>query len=121
MNTTERKRSPAEVLDDHLRESLAGSIEDDLLRNYSTELIVLSVRGIHHGHDGLRTLNRLLAQELPNARFEYRTRFVEGEIGFLEWRASADGAQVEDGADTYVIRAGRIVAQTIHYTVKKLH
>ncbi len=45
MNTAERKRSPAEVLDDHLRESQAGSIEDDLARNYAAELIVLSVHG----------------------------------------------------------------------------
>jgi len=42
---------------------------------------------------------------------------VEGELGFLEWSARGSGAEVEDGADSYLIRDGRIVAQTIHYTV----
>lgn len=113
-------RSAVEVLDDHLRESQVGSIEDDLARNYASDLVVLSGRGIHRGHDGLRQLAELLRQELPNATFEYRTRLVEGEMGFLEWTARADGALVEDGADSYLIREGLIVGQTIHYTVKRL-
>lgn len=112
-------RTAVEVLDDHLRESQVGSIEDDLARNYAPDLVVLSGRGIHRGHDGLRQLAELLRQELPNATFEYGTRLVEGEMGFLEWTARADGARVEDGADSYLIRHGRIVAQTIHYTVKR--
>lgn len=65
----------------------------------------------------MRQLARLLREQLPNMRFQYRTVLVEGEVGFLEWTADADGAKVEDGADSYVIHDGRIVAQTIHYTV----
>ena len=113
-------RSAAEVLDDHLRESQSGSIEEDLERNYTPDLVVLTSRGVYRGHDGLRALANLLNQELPKAIFEYRTRLVEGEIGFLEWTARAEASCVEDGADTYLIRDGRIVAQTIHYTVKRL-
>lgn len=112
-----QRRSAAEVLDDHLRESQTGSIEDDLARNYAVDLVVLTGRGIYRGHDGLRQLARLLNEELPNAGFEYRTRLVEGEMGFLEWAAHAEGADVEDGADSYLIRGGLIIAQTIHYTV----
>jgi hypothetical protein len=43
---------------------------------------------------------------------------AEGEMGFLEWTAEAEnGARVTDGADSYLIRDGRIRAMTIHYTV----
>lgn len=66
----------------------------------------------------MRELARLLDQELPKATFEYRTVLVELEMGFLEWTTRAQGAVVEDGADSYLIRDGRIIAQTIHYTVK---
>lgn len=111
-------RSGAEVLDDRLLEGQSGSIEDDLARNYSPDLIVLTGRGVYRGHDGLRALNRLLQQDVPSAKFDYRTRLVEGEIGFVEWTAQGDGAQVDDGADSYLMRNGRIVAQTIHYTVR---
>jgi len=113
-----RPRSPQEVLDDHLRESQDGSIENDLARNYSEDLVVLTGRGVYRGHDGLRQLAELLRSELSDSIFEYRTRLVEGEMGFLEWTGRSASAQVDDGADSYLIREGRIVAQTIHYTVK---
>lgn len=119
MSQTEH-RSPKEVLDDHLRESKDGSIDDDLARNYSKDLIVLTSRGVFRGHDGLRQLAALLRQELPESRFEYITVLVEGEMGFLEWKGFSDTARVDDGADSYLIREGLIVAQTIHYTVNPL-
>ena len=115
-----RIRSGAEVLDDHLRESQTGSIDDDLARNYAEDVVILTGRGVYRGHDGLRELAKRLGEELPNAAFKYHTRLFEGELGFLEWAARAEDAEVEDGADSYLIRGGRIVAQTIHYTVKSL-
>lgn len=43
---------------------------------------------------------------------------MEDGVGFLEWSAtSPNGNYVNDGADSYVVRNDRIVAQTIHYTV----
>jgi hypothetical protein len=113
-------RSAKDVLDDHLRESQVDSVEVDLARNYAEDLVVLTRHGVYRGHDGLRQLAERLRQELPDAVFEYRTRLVEGEIGFLEWSGRGDGAQVDDGADSYLIRDGKIVAQTIHYTVRRL-
>ena len=45
---------------------------------------------------------------------------AHGEVGYLEWTADGPTARVRDGADSFVIRDGRIVAQTIHYTVEPL-
>lgn len=115
-----RHRSTAEILDDHLRESQVGSVDVDLARNYATDLIVLTSRGVFRGHEGLRRLAQHLREELPSASFEYLTRLVEGELGLLEWTARAEGSGVDDGADSYLIREGRIVGQTIHYTVRSL-
>lgn len=44
---------------------------------------------------------------------------VVDEIALMEWAAhAADGSRVEDGADSFVVRDGRIQAQTIHYSVQ---
>lgn len=110
-------RSAEEVFQDHLRESRDGSVDDDLARNYAEDLVVLTGTGIYRGHDGLRQLARRLREELANASFEYHTRLVAGEMAFLEWTAHSESAEVNDGADSYLIRDGRIIAQTIHYTV----
>jgi hypothetical protein len=113
-------RSATEVLDDHLQASKTFSVEEDLARNFSEDLLILTGVGVYRGHDGIRELAELLRQQLPNATFGYCTRIVEGELGFLEWTARADGAYVDDGGDSYLIRDGRIVTQSIHYTVKRL-
>ncbi len=115
---TPTDRSAREVFDDHLREGQHGSVEDDLPRNYAPDVVVLTGRGVYRGHDGIRQLAEILRRELPDATFEYRTTLVAGEMAFLEWGARSDTATVEDGADSFLIRGGHIVAQTIHYTVK---
>jgi hypothetical protein len=112
------KRSAAEVFHDHLHQAKAGRVEDDIRRNYAPEVLLLTGRGIYHGYDGLWHLAQLLEEELPNVKFDYRTVLVEGELAFLEWTAQSDKAMVKDGADSFVIRDGRIIAQTIHYTVE---
>lgn len=113
----DRHRSAEEVFKDHLHLGREGVAEEDLPRNYSRDVVILSRRGIHRGHDGLLELARLLRQELPDAKIDYRTALVEGDVAFLEWTADSAGAHVRDGADSFLIREGLIVAQTIHYTV----
>jgi hypothetical protein len=58
----------------------------------------------------------LLERELPGAPYVYTIRLVEGRVAFLEWTARAEHARVSDGADSFLIEDGWIVAQTIHYT-----
>ncbi len=111
------ERTTREVLEDHLHQAVAGDIETDLQRNYASDVVVLTGFGVFHGHEGLREANRLLQRQLPGARYRYRTRRDAGEIAFLEWSATADAARVDDGADTYHVRDGRIQVQTIHYTL----
>lgn len=113
------KRTARDVIEDHLYLGQEGTAEEDLQRNFSTEVIVLTRDGVHHGHEGLLRLAERLRREVPNMRITYKSKVIHGEFGFLEWTAEGDGARIEDGADSYVVRNGLIVAQTIHYTVLK--
>jgi hypothetical protein len=40
-------------------------------------------------------------------------------MAFLEWAYEDANVRVRDGADSYLIEEGKIVAQTIHYTVEQ--
>lgn len=111
-------RTTAEVISDHLERAKHGNVEDDLARNYAADVTVFIADGVHHGHDGVRALADRLAEELPDAMFEYPTVLVDGEVAFLEWTGEAGRARVRDGADTFVVRDGKIMAQSIHYTVE---
>jgi hypothetical protein len=39
-------------------------------------------------------------------------------MGLLEWAYDDDTVTVRDGVDSYLIEGGKIVAQTIHYTLE---
>jgi hypothetical protein len=111
-------RGAGEVFDEHLQQGAHGSVDEDLDRNYAPDVVVLTGTGVHHGRDGVRGLAELLREQLPQADFTYTARVVAGEVALLEWTArAANGARVEDGTDSFLIRNGRIQAQTIHYTV----
>src|SRR6476469_5614513 len=114
-----RKRSTREVLEDHLRLRLEGEIEEDITRNYAEDVVLLTSFGVFRGQEGVRQSAQLLLEQLPCIRYQYRTRMVDGEMAFLEWTARCRVARVDDGADSFLIRNGRIVARTIHYTVRK--
>ncbi len=115
-----RNRSAREVFEDHLWQGKHGSVEEDFERNYAEDVVVLTGRGAYRGREGLEHLAGVLREVLPYGTFEYRTRLVEGEAAFLEWTALSESAKVEDDADSFFVRDGRIVAQTIHYTVEPL-
>lgn len=112
-------RSTEEVLNNHLRLRKQKATAEDICRDYAEDAVLLSGRGVFRGHEGVRRSAGMLKRELPGATYEYRTRLVDGEVAFLEWTAHSDGARVEDGADSFLIRDGLIVAQTIHYTVHR--
>ena len=120
-------RPAQEVLDDHLNlaENWGGEVgferglDEDLHRNTSKDIVILINRGTFHGHEGVRHLACMLGEELPEHHsFEYTYRAVEGRMAFLEWAYEDDKVRVRDGVDSYLIEDGKIVAQTIHYTLE---
>jgi hypothetical protein len=117
--STAAHRSTADVFHDHLERARRGDVDGDLQRNYAPDVVVLSAYGVEHGHDGARRLADLLERQLPGAQLAYPLTLVERDVALLEWTATADGARVDDGVDSFVVRDGTIVAQTIHYTVQR--
>ncbi len=112
-------RSTEEVFEDHLRCAKELNYKDDMKKNYSENCIILTTKGKFSGYDGITYLAELLNEELPNAKFEYTNKLVEGKIAFLEWKGEGGNHYVNDGTDSFVIENGRVIAQTIHYTVKR--
>jgi hypothetical protein len=111
-------RTTEQVLQDHLDRRCRGDIEGDLQANYADELVVLCKDGVFRGKDGIRTTARILEENLPDASFDYDLLRVVDEFGLLSWSGQgSDGSRTCHGADSYVVRNGRIVAQTIHFEV----
>lgn len=109
--------TPHEVLNRHLQLSTSGSGQDFLECYRETSFLIMSA-GVVRGLDKIRNCYEQLNRELPNARYTYKVVLVEQDVGFVEWSAESDTHVVTDGADSYIIRDGYILAQTIHYTLQ---
>jgi SnoaL-like domain len=101
------------VFEDHLRLRSEGDLETDLERNYADDVVLLCGLGALKGRAAIRRSARQLGLQLPDAECQFPTKLVQGEQAFLVWRARSERFEVEDGADSFVIRGRRIVAQTI--------
>jgi hypothetical protein len=117
MSTT--RRSTNEVFEDHLALAQAGDVDTDLERNYDPDCVILTTYGIFRGHSGAREAAALLNKQIGRTHYTYRTQMTHGEIAFLEWTADSRKAKVDDGADSFWIKDGKVKVMTIHYTVQE--
>ena len=108
-------RTPQEVFEDHLRLRLEGKLEEDLRRNYSEDVLLLTVNSNARGHDAIRMSAERLSQQLPQAQFNIAARKVSGPFALLIWSARSGRLDAVEGADSFVIENGKIVFQSIHY------
>lgn len=113
---SERTRTTTEVIHDHLSKRLQGRVDDDVRENYAEDVVMLTGSGDYHGHDGVRMAAEELQRLVGEAEYTYDQTVINGEYGMLEWSARAEGTVVSDGADSFVVRDGRIVMQTVHYS-----
>jgi hypothetical protein len=79
---------------------------------------LLCERGAFEGREAIRQSAEALSDQLPEATFEYRLKLARGDYALLLWRADSSAARAEHGVDSFVIRDGRIVMQTIAYEVQ---
>lgn len=90
----------------------------DIERNYSPDVVMLTSAGCREGHDAVREFCRVLHEHVP-PDYEVPVKLVNGPYAFVEWRAREPGRSVEDGADSFVVINGKIVFQSVHYTLQE--
>ena len=64
------------------------------------------------GHESIRASTARLKKQLPGAKFEFVAKQVSGPYALLIWRATSQRYDAVEGADSFLIKAGKI--QSIH-------
>jgi ketosteroid isomerase-like protein len=105
--------STGDVLDRHLK-SFARHDVDGVVSNYSSDAVLFAPTGPLKGPEAIRPLFEALISEFekPGSSFTMQLRCIEGDHAYILWTAETADNSYEFATDTFVVRNGKIVAQS---------
>jgi ketosteroid isomerase-like protein len=85
-----------------------------VLSDYAPGAVFFTQNGPLRGVDAIRPLFQGMIAEFgkPGAAFNMKQQFFEGEHAYILWTAETADNVYELGTDTFVVRDGKIVAQS---------
>ncbi len=114
-----RQRTAQQVLVSH-RAALAAGDWDVVACNYAEEAVVISDGGVMQGRDAtvaaLQQLSGFFGGTIPMVNEEVIVSILKdrAEMARVLFSISTPCVDINDGADTYIIKNGQIQAQTAH-------
>jgi ketosteroid isomerase-like protein len=105
--------STKDVLDHHLKSFGEGDL-NGILSDYAPGAVLFTRDRPLKGTDAIRPLFQAMIAEFgkPGARFTMKQQFIEGDFAYILWTAETSANVYEMGTDTFVVRDGKIVAQS---------
>jgi len=105
--------STKDVLDHHLKCFEEGDL-GGILSDYAPGAVLFTSDGPLKGTDAIRPLFQALVAEFgkPGATFRMKQQFIDGDYAYILWTAETADNVYEVATDTFVVREGKIVAQS---------
>lgn len=110
-------RTTREVWEHHCI-AFANADIDDVMFDFADDAIYVTTNTVIKGKENIRKQYDSHFKSLEvGATSKIISETIDGEIVFFEWTADTPSIYIPDGVDTFVIRDGFIVAQTVRGTV----
>jgi ketosteroid isomerase-like protein len=102
-----------DVLDQHLR-CFGEKDLDGVVADYSSDAVLFVPDRPLKGPAAIKPFFQTFLSEFakPGASFSVRERYVDGEYAYILWSAETADNSYEAATDTFVVRDGKIVAQS---------
>jgi ketosteroid isomerase-like protein len=102
-----------DVLDRHLK-CFAENDLDGVVADYSSDAMLFVPDRPLRGPAAIKPFFQAFFAEFakPGASFSMRQRHVEGDYAYILWSAETADNSYEAATDTFVVRGGKIVAQS---------
>jgi ketosteroid isomerase-like protein len=106
-------KSTKDIVDRHLK-AFGERDLDGVLADYAPGAVFFTQQGPLRGPGAIRPLFQGMIAEFakPGATFSMQKQFVEGDHAYILWSAETADNVYELGTDTFVVRDGKIVAQS---------
>ena len=108
-------RTTNDVLNQHLK-YFAEKDLDGVLADYSPEAVFFVPGSLLRGRDAIKPFFQAIISEFakPGASFSLHQQIVEGDYAYILWSAETADNSYEAATDTFVVRDGKIVAQSFN-------
>jgi len=109
----QKMKSTSDVLDDHVTAIRQGDV-NGVLSDYASDAVLFREDGVFKGVDAIRSvLEKFVAEfQKPGTISHTKQRLVEGDCAYMVWTAETADNVYELATDTFVVRNGKIVAQS---------
>lgn len=108
-----QKRSAKQTVEEHLALMKAGNL-DAAMCDYAEDAVVLLPGQTYVGREaiqgGLSNFSALLGGVVP----QVTSLTAANDVVLITFTAFGSPCTIPDGSDTYIVKKGRIVAQTVH-------
>ena len=103
----------SDILENHLSCFAKGDLQG-ILSDYAPHAVMFTPDGTHHGADAMRPLFQSMIAEFgkPGATFSMKHQVIDGDFAYILWTAETADNVYEMATDTFVVREGKIVAQS---------
>jgi len=102
-----------DVIDHHLKAFSDGDLEG-ILSDYAPGAVMFTANGPRRGVDEIRPLFQAMIAEFrkPGAGIQLKQQCIAGDHAYILWNAETADNVYELGTDTFVVKNGKIVAQS---------
>ena len=102
-----------DIVRHHLKCFAEGNLKG-LLSDYAPDAVLFTPDGSLRGAEAIRPLFEAMVAEFgkPGAAFSMKRQAIEGDYAYILWTAETADNVYEVGTDTFVVRDGKIVAQS---------
>ena len=105
--------SPAgQIVEHHLASGNSRNL-DEIMRDYTDDAIVIAPDGVNKGKQAIHAAFQKMISQEPYPVITATQKIYEGNVGYIVWTMNAGQPNAMHGSDTFIIRDGKIVVQTV--------
>lgn len=101
-----------QVVAHHMQSGNDRNVEE-VMRDYDDNAILISPDGVYKGKQAIRKSYEQLVAQGSDSIITADRKVFEGEVGYVAWSMNAGQGPAVHGSDTFIVKNGKIVAQTV--------
>jgi len=112
----------SDIVNQHLKSFYEKDL-DGVLGDYSSHAVLFIPGGPLRGPAAIKPFFQALIAEIskPGARFSMGQQHAEGDYAYILWSAETADNKYEAATDTFIVRNGKIVAQSFAAKITPKH